>query len=174
MISSFSPGHRRRTLRIKIVQTEAEDRKMTAIDLFRKIEASERSMSTATRKVEVLKSVAERITGSLEGEVVSHTRNVHSFEDSVLRLQEAKDELKQVADYYSRLFDFITEKMTHLEEPDDEELLTYHYLSHFSLAVVAEKMHRCRAWTYRRHDVALKNLDLILKDVNEGDLPSIA
>ena len=150
----------------------AEDKKMTAVELFRRIETSERSVATATRKVEVLKSMAERITGSLEGEVVAHSRNVHSFEDSVLRLQDAKDELKRVVNYYSHLFDFITEKMTHLEDQDDEELLTYFYLGHLSLTAVAEKMHRCRAWAYRRHDTAMKNLDLILKDVNEVDLPS--
>lgn len=147
---------------------------MTAIELFRRIEASERIVSTASRKVEVLKSLAERITGSLEGEVVSHTRNVHSFEDSILRLQEAKDELKQVADYYSRLINFTTEKMMLLKEPNDEELLTYRYLSHLTLAAVAEKMHCCRAWIYRRHDVALRNLDQILKDISDNDLPPAA
>ena len=44
---------------------------MTAIEIFKRIEASERSLNTAARKVELYKCMAERITSTLEGEVVS-------------------------------------------------------------------------------------------------------
>ena len=101
---------------------------MTAIEIFKRIEASERNINTAARKVELYKCMAERITSSLEGEVVSRSRNMHSFEDSILRLSEAKDELRIASDYYSALVDFITGKMNGLEEQDDEDLLTYHHL----------------------------------------------
>ena len=59
---------------------------MTSIEFFRKIKESERSVSTAAMKVDVFKSMAERITVSLEGEVVSRTRNVHANEDAFLNL----------------------------------------------------------------------------------------
>ena len=134
----------------------AEGRKMTAIEIFKRIEASERSLNTAARKVELYKCMAERITSTLEGEVVSRSRNVHSFEDSVLRLSEAKDELRIASDYYSVLVDFITEKMNELEEQDDEDLLSYYHLQHIPLAEISTKLHHSRTWGYRRYEIALK------------------
>lgn len=143
---------------------------MTSIEFFRKIEESERSVSTAAMKVDVFKSMAERITVSLEGEVVSRTRNVHANEDAFLNLSEAKEELKAASDYYMKLVSIVTEKMSRLEDPEDEKLLTYHYLNHMPLTTAAEKMHRCRAWAFRRHSVALQNLDVLLNGINVEDL----
>ncbi len=145
---------------------------MTAIEIFKRIEASERNINTAARKVELYKCMAERITSSLEGEVVSRSRNVHSFEDSILRLSEAKDELRIASDYYSALVDFITGKMNGLEEQDDEDLLTYHHLQHMPLNEISIKLHHSRTWGYRRHDIALKNLDTLLNDLTEADIPT--
>ena len=151
--------------------TKTEGRKMTAIEFFSRLEASERSISTATRKVEVLKSMAEKITSTLEGEVVSHTRNVHSFEDSILRLAEAKEELALASKKYSLLVDFIMAKMSLLENPDEELLLSYHHLSHIPLSVAAEKLHHSRSWGFSQHDIALRNLDIILAELREEDIP---
>lgn len=147
---------------------------MTAIEIFKRIEASERSLNTAARKVELYKCMAERITSTLEGEVVSRSRNVHSFEDSVLRLSEAKDELRIASNYYSVLVDFITEKMNELEEQDDEDLLSYYHLQHIPLAEISTKLHHSRTWGYRRYEIALKKLDVLLSNLTEADIPSKA
>ena len=144
---------------------------MTAIELFNKIEISERNVATAARKVEIFRCMAERITSTLEGEVVSHSRNVHSQEDYIIRLTEAKDELRAASGRYSLLVQFITEKMSVLENQDDEELLTYHHLNHLPLNDVSIKLHHARTWGYRRHEIALKKLDAVLAGVNEDDLP---
>ena len=95
----------------------------------------ERSVHAAARKVELFKSMAEKITMSLEGEVVSHSPNVHSNEDAIIRLSEAKDDLRNLTDAYTSMVDMITEKMTRLDDPEEESLLTYHYLHHISLSI---------------------------------------
>ena len=145
---------------------------MTAIEVFNKIELSERNVATAARKVELFRCMAERITSSLEGEVVSRSRNVHSQEDCIIRLTEAKDELKAASDRYSALVQFITDKMGVLENEDDEELLTYYHLKHLPLNDISIRLHHARTWGYRRYDIALKNLDDILSSLNEEELPS--
>ena len=81
---------------------------MTAIEFFRRIDEVERSVHAAARKVELFKSMAEKITMSLEGEVVSHSPNVHSNEDAIIRLSEAKDDLRNLTDAYTSMVDMIT------------------------------------------------------------------
>ncbi len=137
---------------------------MTAKEFFKKISDAERRVESATRKVELFKSMAEKITASLDGEQVSHTPNVHSFEDSVLRLSEAKEELNRLTAAYTALVSEISAQMRLLDDPEDEELLTCHYLRHIPLTKVAKEMHRCVAWVYRRHTIALEHLDRILED----------
>lgn len=143
---------------------------MKAKDYFDRIRGVERNIDNAMRRVELLKCMTERITVSLEGEVVSRSRNVHAQEDAIIRLAEAKEELHQLNAVYSFMVSLITKKMARLEDPEDEELLTNHYLHHMSLTDAAVKMHHAKAWAYRRHDQALEKLDVILVDLSEKDI----
>jgi len=143
---------------------------MKAMDYFNKIRDVERNIETALRRVELLKCMAERITSSLEGEVVSRTRNVHSGEDAIIRLVEAKEELQKLNNTYSFMVSIIIEKMSCLEDPEDEKLLTNCYLKHMSQCEASVKMHHHKTWAYRRLDQALKNLDVILLDLKEEDM----
>lgn len=143
---------------------------MKAKEYFDRIRDVERNIDTALRKVELMKCMAERITGSLEGEVVSRTRNVHSGEDAIIKLVEAKEELKQLNNTYAFMISVITEKMGCLEDPEDAKLLTNCYLKHMSLYEASVKMHHHKTWAYRRHDQALENLDVILIDLKEEDM----
>ena len=115
---------------------------MTAIEFFKKISDAERRVESATRKVELFRSMAEKITASLDGEQVAHSPNVHSFEDSVLRLSEAKEELNHLTAIYTSLVSEINAQMRLLDDAEDEELLTSHYLRHIPLTKVAKEMHR--------------------------------
>ena len=142
---------------------------MTAKEFFKKIHAAERSVESAARKVEIFKSMAEKITSSLEGETVSHTRNVHSNEDAIIRLAEAKEELACRTEVYTKLVDEISEKMTGLDDPEEEVLLTNHYLKHLSLLAVAREMHRGNSWVYDHHDAAIKKLDKILAESDNSE-----
>ena len=147
---------------------------MKAIDIMNKIVELERDVNTAARKVAMLKSMAERITSSLEQEVVSHSRNVHSFEDSILQLSEAKDELNAVSKKYSLLFNFITDVMNKLENSDDEDLLCGYFMEHMPLTEISVKLHHAKTWGYRRYYVALENLDALLANIPVDQFPDIA
>lgn len=138
---------------------------MKAVDFFRKMNEVERCLHAAERKVELFKSLAEGGTLSLDGEMVSRSRNVHANEDAVIRLAEAKDGLRKLRDTYFSLVDMITDRMTRLEDPEDEKLLAYHYLEHTPLTSVALRMHRGKTWVYQRHGVAPERLDTLLKDL---------
>ena len=134
---------------------------MNAVEYFNKIQEIERHISAASRRVMLFKAMAEKITASLDGEQVVHSRNVHSSEDAILRLSEAKDELERLSADYSLLVSEITEKMTNLD-PEEEDLLTYHYLKHLPLLAVAREMNRGKTWVYEHHVSAIRNLNLIL------------
>ena len=84
-------------------------------------------------------------------------------EKAVLRLSEAKEELNRLTAAYTALVSEINSQMQLLDDPEDEELLTCHYLRHIPLTKVAKEMHRGVTWVYRRHASALEQLDRILE-----------
>lgn len=134
---------------------------MSAIEYFNKIHEIERNITAASRRAMLFKAMAEKITATMDGEQVVHSRNVHSFEDAVLRLTEAREEVERLSADYNLLVNEITAKMISLD-PEDSELLTYHYLKHMPLLIVAREMHHGKSWAYDHHASALRQLDLIL------------
>ena len=86
-----------------------------------------------------------------------------------IRLAEAKEELARRTEVYTKLVDEISEKMTGLDDPEEEVLLTNHYLKHLSLLAVAREMHRGNSWVYDHHDAAIKKLDKILAESGDSE-----
>ncbi|MBO7662864.1 MAG: hypothetical protein J6U01_05795 [Clostridia bacterium] len=138
---------------------------MKAVEFFGKINEAERRLCAAERKVALFQSLAEGGPLSLDGERVSHSRNVHANEDAVIRLSEAKDSVRKLKETYCSLVDRIMDRMVRLEDPEDEKLLSYHYLEHAPLTSVADRMHRGKTWVYQRHALALERLDSLLQDL---------
>ena len=54
-------------------------------------------------------------------------------------------------------------------DPEEEILLTNHYLKHLSLLAVAREMHRGNSWVYDHHDAAIKKLDKILAESGDSE-----
>ena len=59
---------------------------MTAKEFLERVVLAERRVNAASRKVELYKSMAEKVTSALGGEQVTHTRDVTANENAIIRL----------------------------------------------------------------------------------------
>lgn len=122
----------------------------------------ERKINTAVRKLELCKSMTQRITPSLSSDRVSHTRNVTANEDAIIRLIEAEEEIRRLTSQYEEIVSEISAVLSSMENPLDEKLLADHYLKHVSFEAMAAKEHVTRDCMYKRHSRALDELETLL------------
>ena len=71
---------------------------MTAKEYLGQAYRLDQRINSKLQQIESLRSLTQRVTASYDGEVVSHTRNVSSLQDSIIHLMEAEDELNQEID----------------------------------------------------------------------------
>ena len=96
-------------------------------------EDMERRIDAALRKVELFRSLTQRITAKLDQEQFSHSRNVSANEDAIIQLMEAEEQLKQLCTEYGDVVSEITAVLAALENREDERLLSDVFLKHHSL-----------------------------------------
>ena len=125
-------------------------------------EIMERRIDAALRKVELLKSLTQRITAKLDHEQVSHSRNVSANEDAIIQLMEAEEQLKQLCAEYGVVVSEIMAALASLENRDDERLLSDVFLKHHSLEQIAAREHVTKSCVYKRCDRALDELERII------------
>ena len=122
----------------------------------------ERRIDAALRKVELFRSLAERVTAHWGKESVSHSRNVSANEDAIIQLMEAEEQLKQLCAEYGDVVSEITAVLAALENREDERLLSDIFLKHQPLEQIAAREHVTKSCVYKRCDRALKALEELL------------
>ena len=122
-------------------------------------EAMERRIDAAIRKVELFKSLAERVTAHWGKETVSHSRNGSTNEDAIIQLMEAEEQLKQLCAEYGVVVSEITAVLASLESREDERLLSDVFLKHESFEHIAVREHVTKSCVYKRYDRALNALE---------------
>ena len=125
-------------------------------------EAMERRIDATLRKVELFRSLTERVTSHWGKESVSHSRNVSANEDAIIQLMEAEEQLKQLCAEYGHVVSEITAVLAALESREDERLLSDVFLKHQSLEQVATREHVTKSCMYKRCDRALDELERII------------
>lgn len=125
-------------------------------------EIMERRIDAALRKVELFRSLAERVTSHWGKESVSHSRNVSANEDAIIQLMEAEEQLKQLCAEYGHVVSEITAVLAALENREDERLLSDVFLKHQPLEQIAAREHVTKSCVYKRCDRALKALEELL------------
>ena len=71
---------------------------MTAKEYLGQAYRLDQRINSKLQQVDSLRSLTQKITASYDGEVVSHTRNVTSLQDTIIRLMEAEEELNRQID----------------------------------------------------------------------------
>ena len=124
----------------------------------------EQQVQSKQEQIEALKSLACRVTSGIGNEVVSHSRNVTTMQDTIVRILEAEEELSRRID---DLVDMKMEVMQVIDQVKDVTLrlvLEKRYLSFLSWERIAVDMGYTTRWTLLRHSEGLQAVQKILDE----------
>lgn len=140
---------------------------MTAKEFLGQAYRLDQRINSKLQQIDSLRSLTRKVTQSYDSEVVSHTRNVSSMEDVIIRLMEAEDELNQQID---QLVDTKIEIGKLIERVHNESyrlLLEKRYLCFQAWDQIAAEMHYSRRWLLNKHERALEVVDKLLQEKEE-------
>ena len=137
---------------------------MTAKEYLSQAYRIDQRINSKLEKVEALRSLTQKITASFGGEVVSHTRNVTSMEDAILRLMEEEAELSGMINVLIGIRMGIARCINSLPDPDCQLLLENRYLCFQTWEQIAQSMHFSVRWVHTVHSRALRMVDKALRE----------
>lgn len=137
---------------------------MTAKEYLGQAYRLDQRISTKLQQIDSLRSLTRKVTASYDGEVVSHTRNVHSLEDAIIRLMEAEEEInRQIADLIQLKIE-IGATIDQVHNESYRLILEKRYLCFLPWDQIAAEMHYSRRWVLNRHDRAIDIIDRLLAE----------
>ena len=137
---------------------------MTAKEYLGQAYRLDQRINSKLQQVDSLRSLTQKITASYDGEVVSHTRNVTSLQDTIIRLMEAEEELNRQID---ELVDLKMDIACLIDQVHNESfrlILEKRYLCFLAWDQIAAEMHYSRRWVLNKHERALEVADKLLRE----------
>ena len=131
--------------------------------LFEKLRLAERRLTAAEERVAFCRAAAAKASAVLGGECVSRSRDVTANENAVIRLMEAEQEYAEAEREYGDLRSQICSLLQRLDDPINAEILKLRYVEHKRMTAIAKELHLSRSSIYRRHEIALSELQGILQ-----------
>ncbi len=110
-----------------------------------------------------LKALSKRVTAVYGTEVVSHSRNVNSMEDAVIRIMEAEARLTAQIDKLVSVRKEIQESIDLVADKDCRTLLNLRYMGMNAWDDICGKMEMSRSHVFRLHSTALSMVETVLK-----------
>ncbi len=136
---------------------------MTAKEYLSQAYMLERRIRIKQEQIDVLRTSTQKVTATYSAECVSHSRNVTSLEDGVLRLTEAQGELNAMLDEMLRLQVDIASLINRVSNENHSLILTKRYLRYQSWEEIANEMNYTSRWVLQQHGYALKAVDQIMR-----------
>ena len=136
---------------------------MTAKEYLNQAKTLDQRINVKLDRVSRLRAMTQKITASLDGEQVSHTRNVTSLEDAIVRLMEEEESINAAIDRLVDLKREVNGVLKQIHDPDCQLLLELRYLCYRSWEDIAEIMHMHIRTVYKVHGRALIKVDAVLK-----------
>ncbi len=136
---------------------------MTAKEYLNQARTLDQRINVKLDRVSRLRAMTRKVTASLDGEQVSHTRNVTSLEDAIIRLMEEEESLNAAIDQLVDLKREVNGVLKQIDDTDCQLLLELRYLCYRSWEEIAEVMHMNIRTVYRVHGRALHKVDAVLK-----------
>lgn len=137
---------------------------MTAREYLGQAYRLDQWINSKLRQVENLRSLTQRVTASYGREPVSHTRNVTSLEDSIIRLMEAEEQINQQIDKMVNLKMDIAALIDHVRNENYRLILEKRYLCFLSWDEIATDMHFSSRWVRNVHERALEVVGKLLNE----------
>ena len=137
---------------------------MTAKEYLGQAYRLDQRINSKLQQVDSLRSLTQKITASYDGEVVSHTRNVTSLQDTIIRPMEAEEELNRQIDELVDLKMDIARLIDQVHNESFRLILEKRYLCFLQWDQIAAEMHYSRRWVLNKHDRAVEVVDKLMAE----------
>lgn len=107
-----------------------------------------------------LKEMATKTTSIMKDEVVSHTRNVHSTEDAIIKMVDMQSEVNADIDQLVDKKKEIMHAIYAVENPEYQTLLELRYICFRTWEEISNKMHCTVSNVFKIHSKALRCVDV--------------
>lgn len=132
---------------------------LTAKEYLSQAYRLDQRINAKLEQVEALRSLTRKVTVSYGNEPVSHTRNVTSLEDSIIRLMEAENALNAAIDALVDMKMEIAQCINAVPNHDCQLLLEKRYLCFQTWEQIAIDMQCTVRWAHILHGRALRVID---------------
>ncbi len=133
-----------------------------ALEFLKRPQIIEGRIRAVLYKIELCKSMAERITASLGNAQVSRTRDVTANENAIIRLAEAREKLEKLQTEYHDVVDEITKVVGSMDDQEQQIILLDYYLGHRAFEDIASRLQVSRTHVYDQHKAGLDELETLL------------
>ena len=135
---------------------------MTAKEFLNRAYRLDTRINNRFEQIQRLRSLAGKNTAAYSGETVSHTRNVHSSEDAIIRIIEAEQELNREIDELIVIKNDIRQVIELVADPNCRLLLESRYLCMNHWDDVCSKLEVSRSRVFELHQTALSMVETVL------------
>ena len=135
---------------------------MTAKEYLSQARWLDKRINSKLAMAETLYGIATKTTSHIVGDVVCHTHNVHSMQDTLAKRIDLEKEIDADID---RLYDLraeIANIIAQVTDPACRVVLEYRYLSNQSWNVIAVKLALHIRSVFRLHERALQEVEQII------------
>ena len=137
---------------------------MTAKEYLEQAYRLDQQINSKLQQVENLRSLTEHVTMVYGGEAVSHTRNVTSLQDTIVRLMEAEEELNHEIDRLIDLKAEIAQTIGQVHNDSYRLILEKRYLCYLPWEQIAADLNYTRRWVLTKHDRAVALIEKLIKE----------
>lgn len=135
---------------------------MTAKEYLGQAYRLDQRINSKLQQVESLRSLTQKVTASYDSEPVSHTRNVTSLEDTIIRLMEAKEQVNQQIDELVKLKMDIAALIDRVRNESYRLILEKRYLCFLPWDQIASDLHYSRRWVLNKHDRSVEVVEKLM------------
>ena len=136
---------------------------MRALEFLGRASVIKKQINTTMRKIDLLRAMTQRVTSSMDAEVVSRTRDVTSNETAIIKLMEAEDKLTALQNEYAVIVEETMAMLNQIEDEYGESILSLKYLQGKQRNEICDELHLGRTQVNSHHDRAIDELEIILE-----------
>ena len=135
---------------------------MNAKEYLNQARLLDQRINTKLERIARLRALTEKATSITDKEPVSHTRNVTSLQDQVIRLIEEENSLNEAINHLVDLKSEVSEVLSLIHDPDCQLVLELRYLCFRSWDEISSVMNYHVRTVYKIHGRALQKLNDVL------------
>lgn len=136
---------------------------MRALEFLGRASVIKKQINTTMRKIDLLRAMTQRVTSSMDAEVVSRTRDVTSNETAIIKLMEAEDKLTALQNEYAVIVEETMAMLNQIEDEYGESILSLKYLQGKQRKEICDELHLGHTQVHDHHEKAVAELEILLQ-----------